>query len=184
MPLHWRRRTKKLSIVGLILLSGLYLPMQVQAADYFSRHQTYAVLDCRQLKLNGSSGNCLDTLLDLANLELNQRYDQLMNRYQQPVAGSKTRTAAVDQQLLKAQYQWLQFRNEQCLFEAQASTWKTNKPSTSAKLPNPPASKPANSPSNQQTHQQSSQQNSNQVKLCQLALTRERIEYLQWFLGR
>ena len=168
MLLHWRRRTKKLSIVGLILLSGLYLPMQVQAADYFSRHQTYAVLDCRQLKLNGSSGNCLDTLLDLANLELNQRYDQLMNRYQQPVAGSKTRTAAVDQQLLNAQYQWLQFRNQQCLFEAQASAATLAKPTTSTK------------PSSRQTNQH----NSNQVKLCQLALNRERIDYLQWFLGR
>ena len=184
MPLHWRRRTKKLSIVGLILLSGLYLPMQVQAADYFSRHQTYAVLDCRQLKLNGSSGNCLDTLLDLANLELNQRYDQLMNRYQQPVAGSKTRTAAVDQQLLNAQYQWLQFRNQQCLFEAQASAVTLAKPTTAVKPANSPTSQQSNQPIHQQSSPPSSQQNSNQVKLCQLALTRERIEYLQWFLGR
>lgn len=156
MPLLWRCWTKKFSIVGLILLSGLYVPMQVQAADYFTRHQAYAALNCQQLKQNGSSGNCIDTLLDLANLELNQRYDQLMNRYQQPVTGSRTRTEAVDQQLLSAQYQWLQFRNQQCLFEAQASA------ASAAKTP----------------------QSSNQIKLCQLALTRERIEYLSWFLGR
>lgn len=179
MPLRWQRRTKTFFVcLNLLWLGVLYVP--VQAADYFTRHQAYAALNCQQLKQNGSSGNCIDTLLDLANLELNQRYDQLMNRYQQPVAGSRTRTEAVDQQLLSAQYQWLQFRNQQCLFEAQASTWKTNKPNTSAKLPNPPASKLANSPSSQQ----SNQQNSNQVKLCQLALTRERIEYLVWFLGR
>ncbi|MFZ3194513.1 MAG: lysozyme inhibitor LprI family protein [Moraxellaceae bacterium] len=176
MPLLWRYWTKKFSIVGLILLSGLYVPIQVQAADYFTRHQAYATLNCQHLKQNGSSGNCIDTLLDLANLELNQRYDQLMNRYQQPVAGSRTRTDAVDQQLLSAQYQWLQFRNQQCLFEAQASMLTTTKATASVK--------PANPPNNQQTNLQNSQQNSNQVKLCQLALTRERIEYLQWFLGR
>jgi len=181
MPLSLRRRTKTFFVcLNLLWLGVLCVPVKTQAADYFSRHQAYAALDCQQLKLNGSSGNCLDTLLELANLELNQRYDQLMNRYQQPVTSDKSRTATVDQQLLKAQYQWLQFHNEQCLFEAQASTWKTNKPSTSAKPLNPPASKPANSPHSQQ----SNQQNSNQVKLCQLALTRERIEYLQWFLGR
>lgn len=174
MPLLWRCWTKKFSIVGLILLSWLYV--QVQAADYFTRHQAYAALNCQQLKQNGSSGNCIDTLLDLANLELNQRYDQLMNRYQQPVTGSRTRTEAVDQQLLSAQYQWLQFRNQQCLFEAQASMLTTTKATALVK--------PANPPNNQQINQQSSQQNSNQVKLCQLALTRERIEYLQWFLGR
>lgn len=176
MPLLWRCWNKKISIVGLILLSGLYVPMQVQAADYFTRHQAYAALNCQHLKQNGSSGNCIDTLLDLANLELNQRYDQLMNRYQQPVADSRTRTETVDQQLLKAQYQWLQFRNQQCLFEAQASMLTTAKATTSVKPPNPP--------NNQQINLQNSQQNSNQVKLCQLTLTRERIEYLQWFLGR
>ena len=181
MPLHWRRRTKTFfGCINLLWLGVLCVPEQTQAADYFSRHQAYAALNCETLQRNGSSGNCLDTLLDLANLELNQRYDQLMNRYQQPVTSDKSRTTTVDQQLLKAQYQWLQFRNEQCLFEAQASTWKTNKPNTSAKLPNQTSSKPANSPSSQH----SNQQNSNQVKLCQLALTRERIEYLQWFLGR
>lgn len=172
MPLLWRCWTKPFSIFGLIVLSGLYLPMQVQAADYFTRHQAYAALDCRQLKLNGSSGNCLDTLLDLANLELNQRYDQLMNRYQQPVANEKTQMADIDQQLLKSQYQWLQFRNQQCLFEAQASTLNTTRPTASAK---PPNARP---------NQQNSQQSSNQVTLCQLALTRERIEYLSWFLQR
>lgn len=184
MPLLWRCWTKKFSIVGLILLSGLYVPMQVQAADYFTRHQAYATLNCQQLKQNGSSGNCIDTLLDLANLELNQRYDQLMNRYQQSVTGSRTRTEAVDQQLLSAQYQWLQFRNQQCLFEAQASMLTIAKATALVKPPNLPASNPANPPNSQQTNQQSSQQNSNQVKLCQLTLTRERIEYLQWFLGR
>lgn len=183
MPLRWQRRTKTFFVcLNLLWLGVLYVP--VQAADYFTRHQAYAALNCQHLKQNGSSGNCIDTLLDLANLELNQRYDQLMNRYQQPVAGSRTRTEAVDQQLLSAQYQWLQFRNQQCLFEAQASMLTTAKATTSVKPPNLPASKPANPPNNQPINQQSSQQNSNQVKLCQLTLTRERIEYLQWFLGR
>ena len=169
MPLSLRRRTRTFFVcLNLLWLVVLCVPMQVQAADYFTRHQAYAALDCQQLKLNSSSGNCLDTLLDLANLELNQRYDQLMTRYQQSVAKDQTGKDTVDQQLLKAQYQWLQFRNEQCLFEAQASAVTLAKPTTSIK------------PSSQQANQH----NSNQVKLCQLALTRERIEYLQWFLGR
>jgi len=88
------------------------------------------------------------------------------------VAKDQTGKDTVDQQLLKAQYQWLQFRNQQCLFEAQASTLAASKPALPNRNPN------------SQSSQQASHQNSNQVKLCQLALTRERIEYLQWFLGR
>lgn len=174
MPLSLRRRTKTFFVcLNVLWLGVLCVPVQTQAADYFTRHQSYAVLDCQQLKRNGSTGHCLDTLLELANLELNQRYDQLMNRYQQPIANEKTRTGDIDQQLLKTQYQWLQFRNQQCLFEAQASTLTAARPT---------ASNPSTSPPNKQ--QASNQQSSNQVKLCQLALTRERIEYLQWFLAR
>lgn len=173
MPLSWRRRTKTFfGCVNLLWLGVLCVPVQTQAADYFSRHQTYAALDCQQLKLNGSSGNCLDTLLDLANLELNQRYDQLMTRYQQSSVRSKTASDTVDRQLLTTQYQWLQFRNQQCLFEAQASALTATKPTS------------PNRNTHSQSGQQANQHNSNQVKLCQLALTRERIDYLQWFLGR
>jgi uncharacterized protein YecT (DUF1311 family) len=97
MPLSLRRWTKTLfGCLNLLWLGVRCVPVQTQAADYFGRHQAYAALDCQQLKLNGSSGNCLDTLLDLANLELNQRYHQLMNRYQQPVSSDKSRTATVD----------------------------------------------------------------------------------------
>lgn len=160
------------TLFGIAFFGVLCVPMQVQAADYFTRHQAYAALNCETLQRNGSSGNCLDTLLDLANLELNQRYDQLMTRYQQSVAKEQTGKDTVDQQLLKAQYQWLQSRNQQCLFEAQASALTATKPTASAK---PPNARP---------NQQNSQQSSNQVTLCQLALTRERIEYLGWFLGR
>lgn len=178
MPLLWRRRTKTLfGCVNLLWLGVLCVPVQTQAADYFSRHQAYAALNCETLQRNGSSGNCLDTLLDLANLELNQRYDQLMTRYQQSNVRSKTVSDTVDRQLLTTQYQWLQFRNQQCLFEAQASTLTAAQPTTSTKTSNP-----STSPPNKQ--QASNQQSSNQVKLCQLALTRERIEYLQWFLAR
>lgn len=152
MPLLWPRWIKFL----MVFWSVLCLPMQTQAADYFTRHQAYAALDCQQLQRNGSSGNCIDHLLELANLELNQRYDQLMSRYQLPNANPKNQNTAMDQQLLKAQYQWLQFRNQHCVFEAAAT----------------------------QSNQQANQQMSNQIKLCQLALTRERIDYLSWFLGR
>jgi|GEM_PF-6792932 len=78
MPLNLRRWTKTFFVyLNVLWLGVLCVPMQVQAADYFTRHQAYAALNCETLQHNGSSGNCLDTLLDLANLELNQRYDQL-----------------------------------------------------------------------------------------------------------
>ena len=151
-----RKRWPPLTSYGLLVVL-LSLPMLSQATDYFTRHQVYATLDCRQLQSNASKGNCIDTLLELANLELNQRYDQLMTLYQSPTtANTNARTDAVDQQLLKAQQQWLQFRTQHCAFEAQASGANAAKTAQSA----------------------------NQIKLCQLALTRERIEYLGWFLGR
>ena len=151
-----RKRWPPLTNYGLLVIL-LSLPILGQATDYFTRHQVYATLNCQQLQSNGSKGNCIDTLLELANLELNQRYDQLMSVYQSPTtANTNARTDAVDQQLLKAQQQWLQFRTQHCAFEAQASA------ASAAKTP----------------------QSSNQIKLCQLVLTRERIEYLSWFLGR
>ena len=158
MPLLWRRSTKTFFVLLSVMFLGmLCLSMQAQAADYFTRHQVYATLNCQQLQSNGSKGNCIDTLLELANLELNQRYDQLMTLYQSPTtANTNARTDAVDQQLLKAQQQWLQFRTQHCAFEAQASAANAAK----------------------------TLQSSNQIKLCQLALIRERIEYLGWFLGR
>lgn len=158
MLLLWRRSTKTFFVLLSVMFLGmLCLSMQAQAADYFTRHQIYATLNCQQLQSNGSKGNCIDTLLELANLELNQRYDQLMTVYQSPTtANTNARTDAVDQQLLQAQQQWLQFRTQHCAFEAQASTANAAKTT----------------------------QSSNQIKLCELALTRERIEYLGWFLGR
>ncbi len=153
------KRWRPLTSYGL-LVTLLSIPLLADATDYFTRHQAYATLDCQQLQRNGSSGHCIDTLLDLANLELNHHYDQLMTVYQSPIAHSatptKARPDATDQQLLKAQQQWLQFRTQHCLFEAQASGANAAKTAQSA----------------------------NQIKLCQLALTRERIEYLSWFLQR
>ena len=142
-----------------LFVTLLSVPTLSKAADYFTRHQAYATLDCRQLQSNGSKGNCIDTLLELANLELNHRYDQLMTVYQLPSATAKPRADGLDQLLLQAQQNWLAFRSQHCLFEAQASS--------------------ASGASAAKTTQ-----SANQIKLCQLTLTRERIAYLNWFLGR
>ncbi|MEC7118987.1 MAG: lysozyme inhibitor LprI family protein [Pseudomonadota bacterium] len=123
--------------------------MPALATDYFARHQSYINLDCRQLQSNRPVTNCIAAQLEFANLEVNDLYNQLMSRYQHSQSSNSSSTKA-DAHLLKAQYQWLQFREQNCRFEALAT--------------------------GDQQHQ------TNRQQLCELSLTRERIDYLKWFL--
>lgn len=174
-------------IAGLILMGSL--SNQVFAADdYFTLHQKYSVLTCPAASTPNQNantrreaiGHCLDAELAAIDQSINQRYEQLLTRINAKTADKtpiakvtppeKSNKKSLDPLVIPSasvKAPAASFNLSRDTLEKSQQAWLKYRSATCGFETSPSAKSPTFE---------------NHIKLCLLSYTRERSEYLQWFL--
>lgn len=171
-----------------LMLTSLFSPPVFAASDYFSLHQKYSVLNCPAASTANQNANarrdaigrCLDNELSAIDQSINQRYEQLLAKINakttdkkptsKAIPAEKQNKKSIDPLVLPApnvSSPAAPFNLSQETLEKSQQAWLKYRAATCGFETSPSAKSPTFE---------------NHIKLCLLSYTRERSEYLQWFL--